>query len=217
MTAKSLIRISGVAFAVGGAAVAVFWALALGLGSFVGADVVRNSLWGPAQWLHVAGAMLAVLGLVGLYAAAWERMGRLGLAGFALALAGTVCFFTDGVIALAVFPALAASAPQTLALSGAMNTAPTFVAFVAFSAIFMTGYLVLGAALLRARIFAAAPVVVLMAGAVLANLPPGPVPSVVIAVGGIFWGAAAAWLGYRLASRSRRSAARIALRRETAS
>jgi hypothetical protein len=200
MTFGTLIRWAGAALTASGIVTAVFWILAWRLGSFIGPDVVRDGLWAPSQLLHVLGSGLAVFGVAGLYARHWERMGTLGLMGCVVAVAGTMGFFADGVIAWAVFPALAADAPQLLGVQGAMNTPPVFYAFIAFAVTFMVGYVVLGVALLRARVGSTSAVLLLLVGAVLSSLPPGPVPSSIIALGGILWGAGAAWLGCGLIS-----------------
>jgi|SRR5712691_6597227 len=54
---------------------------------------------------------------------------------------------------------------------------------------------VLAAATLRAAVLPGGATILLLLGGVLFNLPPGPVPMVMLAVGGLFWGAGAVWLG----------------------
>jgi hypothetical protein len=179
----------------------LFWALAGMLGSFAGAEVVRSGLWAPAQGLHVLGAVLALFGLTGLYAVYGAKTGKFGLLGFTLSVIGTMCFFADGIIALVLFPALGAADARLLAADGALNAPPVFLAFVTFAVFFMLGYLLFGAVIIRADSQMMKPVSLLMAGSVLANLPPGPVPHSVIAAGGILWSAGMIWLGARQSAR----------------
>ena len=181
--------------AASGVANAVFWLMAWKIGSFVGASAALDPLWTPGQWLHVVAAVLGTLGLAALFGAFRARLGVVGLISFAAAVVGAMCYFADGVLALAVFPVLATEAPEMLAATGAMNAPPVLFAFIAFSAIFMIGHVALSGVFLRARAFPTGSIVLFAAGAVLANLPPGPVPTQVIQFGGIVFSLAAIWIG----------------------
>src|SRR6266542_1706947 len=118
MSYAQLYRLSGSALVLGGVCTALFWIMAAPLGSFFGADVVRHSFWTPSPVLHVVGALLTIFGVMGLYSAQRALTGVLGLVGFGLATAGAALFLADGLIALAVFPALAAAAPELLSATG---------------------------------------------------------------------------------------------------
>jgi predicted MFS family arabinose efflux permease len=71
-------------------------------------------------------------------------------------------------------------------------------AYTVFGVTFMVGYILFGIALLRASALPRAATLLLIVGAILANLPPGLVPMLILIVGGVVWGIGAAWLGYVL-------------------
>jgi hypothetical protein len=191
----TLYRLSGLSLRIGGFCTALFWILALAVGSFVGAEVTRHPLWVPGQLMHVAGALFTLFGLIGLYAAERRRAGQLGLVGFVLAVLGTALFLADGLIALIIFPAVADRAPELLGTEGALNQGTALAAFIVIAATTMIGYVTFGVASLRAGLFPRGGVILWIVGAVLFNLPPGPVPMTVLATGGVLWGVGAISLG----------------------
>jgi hypothetical protein len=138
---------------------------------------------------------LTLVGLMGLYSAQRRRAGQLGLVGFSLAVVGTVLFLGDGLIALIIFPALADRAPELLSAGGAVNRGWVLAAFIVIAATTMIGYVTFGVATLRAGQFPRAAARLWVVGALLFNLPPGPVPLLALATGGVLWGVAAVWLG----------------------
>ena len=202
MSDAILMKMGPPAMVIGGVANVGFWLLAATIGSFVGAPAALKPLWGLSQALHVAAAALGAFGLVTIYAAFQARLGILGLISFVIAFLGALCYFADGVIALAIFPALAKAAPSLLAAGGAMSAPPVMFAFIAFSAISMTGYVAMCWALHRARLFPAPALALLAAGAILSNLPPGPVPTLLIQIGGVLFGLGGVWLGLALAPKA---------------
>ena len=181
-----------------GCCTGLFWALAWRLGSFVGAEVTRDALWVPAQALHVLGAVLALFGLIGLQALYGAKTGTGGLVGFVLSVIGAICFFADGVIALVLFPVLASADPRLFNAEGALNSPSVFFTFVVFAVFLMLGYVLFAVTLLRADARMRQPAALLIAGAVVSNLPPGPVSPLVIAAGGILWSVAMLWIGVSL-------------------
>jgi len=194
----TLYRLSGLSLRIGGFCTALFWILALVVGSFTGIEATQHPLWIPGQLMHVAGALFTLYGLIGLYAAQRRRAGQLGLVGFALAILGTVLFLADGLIALIIFPAVASRAPELLAPDGALNQGWVLAGFIVISATTMIGYVVFAVATIRAGVFPRAAATLWLIGAVLFNLPPGPVPMLVLATGGVLWGISAIWLGRML-------------------
>lgn len=165
------------------------------IGSFVGATAVLNPLWAPSQALHLTASILGALGLAGLFAVLRRAVGLWSSLSFALALVGALCYFADGVIAFSIFPVLARMAPTMVAASGIMNGPPLLFTFIAFSVIFMIGYLALSVSLARTRMFPLGAIGLFAFGAVVSNLPPGPVPTALIQAGGVALGAGVIWLG----------------------
>jgi hypothetical protein len=191
----TLFRLAGLSLRIGGFCTALFWILAIPIGSFVGAGAARHPLWIPSQLMHIVGALSTLFGLLGLFAAERRRAGQLGLVGFALAVLGTALLLADGLIALIVFPAVAERAPELLASDGPLNQGSVLAAFIVIAATTMIGYVTFGVASLRAGQFPHSALILWIVGAVLFNLPPGPVPMVVLATGGVLWGVSAIWLG----------------------
>lgn len=167
----------------------LFWALALVIGSFAGYEVVQHPLWIPSQLLHVVGALLVIPAIPALMTNARSPYGDAATWTGALAMIGSALFAADGVIALSVFPVLANNARMLLDPSGAMNGGIMLATYIAIGAINMIAWLLVGAALWNGRMRNWA-VALLIAGAVLSNLPPGPVPLVVLAIGGVLWSTA---------------------------
>ncbi len=195
MNEQSLARATGGLMILSGAANVAFWILAWRIGSFVGAAAVLDPLWAPSQALHLTASILGAIGLAGLFAVLRRAIGAGSALSFALALVGALCYFADGVIAFSIFPAVAQAAPTMVAASGIMNGPPLLFTFIAFSVMFMIGYLALSAALARTRMFPLGAIGLFALGAVISNLPPGPVPTALIEAGGVVFGAGAIWLG----------------------
>ena len=170
-------------------ATALFWALAAVIGSFAGAAAVRHALWTPSQILHVIGALLVIPAIPELTFFARRPGSPLAIWGSALAMIGSALFAADGVIALCVYPVIAANARDLIEPYGAMNRGMMLATWIAISAVCMIGWIVFGAALWKGRAPAWA-VALLVAGAVLFNLPPAAVPVFVLAIGGVLWSVA---------------------------
>jgi hypothetical protein len=198
MKQATLYQLSAYSLIGGAVCIAGFWLLAALLGSFAGAAVTHDPLWVPGQALHILAALLMLFGIFGLYTVQREKMGVLGLVGFVLATIGATLFFADGLIALAIFPAIADTAPDLLAATGAMNSGTVLVAFIVMAATAMIGYIVFAAAILRAGILPRAAALLFLLGAILFNLPPGPVPMIVLTIGGIVWAIGSVWLALNL-------------------
>ena len=195
MSNSSLIRWGGLSLLVAGMANAIFWLLVIQIGTFAGAAASLDPLWVPSQLLHTLAATLALLGLVGLYLCLGDQNWWLELTGFALALFGTGFYLADAILALVVFPIAATNAPSLIAADGALNMSP---AYTVFAVTFMIGYILFGIVLLRVSALPRAASLLLIVGAILANLPPGLVPMMILIAGGVLWGIGAAWLGYAL-------------------
>jgi hypothetical protein len=100
--------------------------------------------------VSVVSYVLILLGLPALYGAESQRMGRLGLTGFLIAFAGTALLAISSMFGFFA-PVLAAEAPATL---DAINVYLPVVVFNAFAVVgFITGFVILGVAVARSRVF----------------------------------------------------------------
>lgn len=188
MSSAALTRWGGLAALAGGALVGITGLLglvALDYENF--GETARTGAYAFTSLLYLLGVILVLGGLVGLYAGQSEAAGALGLLGFLVAFLGTAL-----VVGAAWFEAFAA---RTLALA-----VPRFfeedpggwlgwglgLAYVLAA----LGWLLLGVATLRARVYPRVAAILLVVGAVLLGVPlPG--AEIVLAV-------AVAWMGLAL-------------------
>jgi len=144
--------------------------------------------------LSIIATYLALLGLIGLYARQAEESGRFGLAAFLIASFGTVMSIGFNWGGGFIVPALTSAAPEFL--DQVAEAPPGIVAagFISTFALFALGWLLFGIASLRAKIFPAFPLWLLMIAAIL-----GLVSRIAgLGIPGVLFGAALAWLGWRL-------------------
>jgi len=186
-----------------GIVTALFWLSTAPFETFAGAEVASHVLFVPGQVLHVAGALLTIFGYIGLFQLIRPEAGRFSLSAFVLAVLGAAFFFGDGIIALVVFPMLAQHAPELIEATGPLFTGRVLGFFVLFAATNMIGTVLFGAAAMLSRLVPWAACLLLIAGGVLANLPPLPGMHLVLVTGGVLWGAGAIWLGYAVVQKAR--------------
>ena len=169
--------------------------LYLGVGMSPSAEDWASGLSIFQGMLFLLGAVLLAGGLVGLYADRKDDLGVLGAAGFIIAFVGTVLTagnYWDSAFAV---PALAKEAPALVEAGP-----PPLVMFgvVASLALLAIGWVLLGLAFLRSRVYPRWAAMLLMVGAVLAFLP--------LPFSTIPFGAAVAWIGMLSLSPSGRGA-----------
>ena len=194
MTHSISLRVGGIALVAGALANMLFWGLLLPLGSFNEAVVSLSPWWGPAQWAHLVTPVLTLLGLFALHASLAGRGGVVSLAGFIIAVVGTLSYFADAVLALIAWPVVAQAAPALLEAKGALATSPAFILFLV---LFIVGYVVYGGILFVTKAAPRVPLSFWIAGAILFQLPPL-VPLWVFFSGSVLWGIGAVGLGLHL-------------------
>lgn len=144
--------------------------------------------------LSIVGAYLGLLALIGLYARQVEETGRLGLAAFIIASFGTVMNIGFNWGGGFIVPALTSAAPEFLDQVAEAPPAIVAAGFISTFVLFALGWLLFGAASLKARVFPAIPFWLLIIGAVL-----GLVSRIVgLGIPNVLFGLALAWLGWRL-------------------
>ncbi|MBM3941922.1 MAG: hypothetical protein FJ316_03170 [SAR202 cluster bacterium] len=192
---------SGLALVLGGVSFALFMLLHP-FGELEGAEVTMRWNWVPAHTFHFLGAMFTLLGIIGLYARHDGALGRLGAIGFVIAFIGTAMFVGTGMFTAWVWPVIARHVPAFVAPGGPLFNDSSTVGFTAAPYALMTlGYILFGAAMLKAKVMPRWAVIMSMLGIVLFCVPVhpvGPVPWIVRVIGALVFGGALAWLGSAL-------------------
>lgn len=132
-------------------------------------------------FLYLLGAVLLLLGLVGLYASQSEAAGVLGLVGFLVAFLGTALLAGVLWFELFITPSLATRAP------GLAEAELGLAGFILVFLLGVVGWVLFGAATLRARTYPRWAAVLLMIGGVVAFVP--------VPLAGTVFSVALAWLG----------------------
>jgi hypothetical protein len=128
-------------------------------------------------------AVLVQLGLVGLYARQARSAGTLGLVGFVLAFIGVHLSMGSSFVD-------AFTKPVVWPWEDPEYFERTIAALAIFAPVFVLGWVLLGAATLRARVYPRASAMLLIAGTLILLLP--------LPLGGVIFAAAVAWMGYAL-------------------
>jgi len=153
-----------------------------------------------AHTLYTFAWFLVLLGLPGLYAAQRGGMGRLGLAGFLVAMLGTYLIAVTGYFGF-LAPVMAKEAPATL---DTLQYAPLVVSSGLAAVAFMVGYALFGIAWTRTATLPRLSGVLVAVGGPLHLIGFGisqlvsTAVWVVAVVGAASLGAGLAWPGYRL-------------------
>lgn len=157
--------------------------------SSVAEGAASASFYVPTVAALASTALLAV-GLVGLFLFQEEHLGRLGLAGFVLALVGTIFAAGGQWTYVFVMPQFAPAVPELIN----EGSGSVLIGFFGSYVVMAIGWLLFGLATLRARVLPRWAAMLLVAGAALTMLPlPSRTLVLAIAVGA---------LGYRLAGRA---------------
>lgn len=136
--------------------------------------------------LFLLGAVLLLVGLVGLYVRQSEAAGVLEFVGFLIVFLGTALALDTVWAQLFVAPSLATEAP------GVLDNEPTGMLAAGFMIVFPLGWLLFGIATLRAQVYPRAAAIVLIVGSVITFLP--------LPLTGLVLDVAVAWLGLTLMS-----------------
>lgn len=148
------------------------------------AAVATGTSYALVFGLYLVGGVLLLLGLVGLYASQSEAAGVLGLVGFLVAFAGTALLVGALWFELFITPALATEAPE---LAEAELGLAGFILVLLTGAL---GWVLFGAATLRARVYPRGAAVLLIIGGLAAFVP--------VPLAGIVFSGAVAWMGFIL-------------------
>lgn len=161
------------------------------------AEVVRGPLHAANYGIGLAGFLLLLLALTGLYLRYWEAMGALGLIGYLIAFAGTALTAGDWWFESFAVPWIAEVGPEVFDNRPAgrllIGAAITFYSFT-------VGWVLFAVAGWRARAFSLPAAALLIVGAI-AGLLGGPLFQLPLALG-------VAWIGVWPAAGERARASR---------
>lgn len=194
MSGAVLLRWSGLALIVGAVANLGFLVT---LGAVGGPEAppenILTGTWALSHGLHIIGAELMLLGVVGLFVRQLSKMNLLGLVGFLLAFVGLALFVGQGMIAEFLVPPLAAADPQLQQrlFSDPLVAASFLLTFIPLN----LGLLLFGIFIYRAAMLPKWSGILMAVAGLILGLPlPGPA----VLVGGVILTAAAVWQGYVL-------------------
>jgi hypothetical protein len=194
MSSTTLFRWSGLALAVGGLLLALFFLFYPAGGDPPTAQAARGSLFGLEHLLGLLAFLLTLLGLLGTYARLAAQRPSLVLLGCLLVFLGSALWLCAVWSAIALLPSVAAQAPKLLGTGGALASGLR-VTIVLASVLDGLGFLLVGIAVLllggRARWAGD----ILIIGAILFALP---VAWVISILGALVLGLGQIWLGYTL-------------------
>jgi hypothetical protein len=146
-------------------------------------ESVSTSFFVSVFMLYLLGAVLLLVGLVGLYVRQSEAAGVLGIVGFLVAFIGTVLLAGAAWAQVFIAPLLS---------SEAIGLIQRNLGIILMTMVFAVGWLLFGVATLRAQVYPRMAAISLMVGAVIATLPIPLLPT------GIILYVAVAWLGFAL-------------------
>ena len=160
--------------------------------------------WAPIHLMTHVGALLAIFGLIGTFLRQFRPAGWLGLIGFVTATVATALILMYLLIEISIMPYLALQVPGGLeAVEGDVPPPGIAEASMLFAALFSTGYVLLGAAIVRAGVLPRAAGWLLAVGAPLLNPVSGILEGMLgselpFRLSGMLFGLGLAWLGYAL-------------------
>ena len=147
-----------------------------------GSTITPSYAW--AFGMYLLGMLLLLVGLLGLYAHQSEAAGLLGLVGFVVAFLATALMVGVAWALLFFTPSVALAAPGFF---GAVPPGPLVPGLVATFALAGLGWVLFGAATVRARVYPRVAAIVLMLGAVVSFVPSSPA-TLVFNVGVVWMG-----------------------------
>ncbi len=184
MAPSHLIRLGRISAIISGILLIVSELLYLIVGLEFSADTATSNSFIAQSMLFLIAGVLLLGGLLGLYAGQTEILGLVGAAGFLVAFVGTALAAGSSWDTAFIVPAVAEEAPALL--DAGLPPLALFGNVLSWG-LLTIGWFLLGLAVLRARVYPRAAVILLMVGAVLAFFP---LPFSIVPFGG-----ALIWLG----------------------
>lgn len=116
--------------------------------------LVLNKNWTFINIIGTSGALLGIVGLVGLFISVEGRLSNFAILGFIIALIGNILMFIALLRDTLLWPILANHDPSLLDFTGPIYTSKTFLPFFIFSDVLYTlGYIIFGLALAKTSLY----------------------------------------------------------------
>jgi len=110
--------------------------------------LILNKNWAFVNILGASGALLGIVGLVGLFISTGDRLSNFATLGFIIALIGSILMFIALMRDTLLWPILANHDPSLLDFNGPIYTSRTFLPFFIFSGVLYTlGNVIFGLAI----------------------------------------------------------------------
>jgi hypothetical protein len=163
-------------------------------------EVIASSYWLGTHVLFVFSLLFGVFGLIALMGFTLRRGCAMGVIGYVIAISSLILIFGLNYYETFINPVVAAEAPSFVDTYGAGLTIGTVaVLFPVSGGLFLIGYVLFSADLLRTRqLGRAAPTTMIVGVVVFGAGLSGFLPMIVVQVGSVLFGAATMWLGFRL-------------------
>jgi hypothetical protein len=156
-------------------------------------DGFKSALWVPAHLMPNVGAVVALLGLTGVFARQLRAAGWLGVVAFVASMIGTASFVSGLMIEAFMIPYMSLEFPELLL----DDTPPPGVAeaFLMIRLLFMVGFILLGAAVIQARHYGRNVGLLLIVSAIFNSLGDLLIGDPAFYLGSAMFGGALGWLG----------------------
>ena len=174
--AKPSTLAAGVVFLVGG-----ILDLVLRLTGDPASELVQTPLYAVRSIALLGGALLLILSLVSIYERHAKQIGPFGFSAAIVAGTGTILISGQFWAESFLYPTLGRVAPGLL--DGTDRPGSYAFGLLLTAAVFGVGWVLLGSAILRARVYRVLPAVVILAGGAVSLLPGNPLGQAVLGVG----------------------------------
>jgi len=144
-------------------------------------EVVQSPLYAVRSIALLGGALLLILSLVSIYERHAKQIGPFGFSAAIVAGTGTILLSGQFWAESFLYPTLGRVAPGLL--DGTDRAGSYAFGLLLTAAVFGVGWLLLGSAILRARVYRVLPAVVIMAGGAVSLLPGNALGQAVLGAG----------------------------------
>jgi hypothetical protein len=159
-------------------------------------DGFTGARWVPAHLMPNVGAIVALFGLMGIFARQLRAAGWLGVVAFVASIIGTAAFVSGLMIEAFIIPYMSMAFPEVVQ----DDTPPPGIgeAFLVIRMLFMFGFVVLGLAVMRAGVFPRGVGVLLIVATLINSFGDIIIGDAAFYLGSVMFGMALGWLGYAL-------------------